>query len=222
MGYIYKITNKTDGKMYVGQTIQMLEERWKQHRRMKGNCLYLRRAFEKYGIDNFVFEMICDCSNEELDKFEKQYMIEFNSMVPNGYNLREGGNGGRHHEETKRKISASLKGRTDFERCDWTGKHHSEETKKKISDALKGRTDIIRGLGQDWTGKHHSEESKQKMSDSHNKRINQYDLNNNFIKTFDSITNAAKETNNNRQSIGKCCNNKYKTAGGFIWRFDNN
>ena len=59
------------------------------------------------------------------------------------------------------------------------------------------------------------------MSNSHNKRINQYDLNNNFIKTFDSITNAAKETNNNRESIGKCCNNKNKTAGGFIWRFGN-
>jgi len=116
---------------------------------------------------------------------------------------------------TKRKISASLKGRTDIVRGDWTGKRHSEESKKKISNALKGRTDIIRGLRQDWTGKHHSEESKHKMSNSHN------DLNNNFIKTFDSITNAAKETNNNRESIGKCCNNKNKTAGGFIWRFGN-
>ena len=113
---------------------------------------------------------------------------------------------------TKRKISASLKGRNDIVRGDWTGKRHSEESKKKISNALKGRTDIIRGLRQDWTGKHHS---KHKMSNSHN------DLNNNFIKTFDSITNAAKETNNNRESIGKCCNNKNKTAGGFIWRFGN-
>jgi group I intron endonuclease len=220
MGYIYKITNKTDGKIYVGQTTKTLEERWKHHCKMKGNCRYLKRAFEKYGIDNFVFEMVCNCSNEELDKFEIQYMSEFNSMVPNGYNLRKGGNGGRHHEETKEKISASLKGRTYINRCDWTGKHHSEESKKKISDALKGRT-YVRVVEHNWSGKHHSEESKKKMSDSHNKRINQYDLDNNFIKTFDSITNAAKETNNNRGSIGKCCNNKHKTAGGFIWRFDN-
>lgn len=188
MGYIYKITNKTDGKIYVGQTIQPLEVRWKHHRSMRGNCRYLKSAFKKYGIDNFDFEMICNCLNEELDKFEIQYMEEFNSMVPNGYNLREGGNGGRHHEETK----------------------------KKIADTLKGRTDIIRG---NWTGLHHSEDSKKKIADALNIKINQYDSDNNFIKTYDSITNAAKETNTDRSSISKCCNNKYKTAGGFIWKF---
>jgi predicted GIY-YIG superfamily endonuclease len=41
MGYIYKITNKTDGKIYVGQTIQTLEERWRNHRKKGSNCRYL-------------------------------------------------------------------------------------------------------------------------------------------------------------------------------------
>ncbi len=220
MGYIYKITNKTDGKIYVGQTIQTLEERWSHHRSMKGNCRYLKSAFKKYGIDNFIFEMICNCSDEELDKLEIQYMAEFNSMVPNGYNLREGGNGGRHHEETKKKISESLKGRTDIVRGNWIGLYHSEESKNKISEALKGRTYIIRSNSFSWIGLHHSEESKKKMSESHKIKINQYDLNNNFIRTFDSISDAEKETNNDRSSIGKCCNNKHKTAGGFIWKFN--
>jgi group I intron endonuclease len=191
MGYIYKITNKTDGKIYIGQTTQPLIMRWKHHRSMRGNCRYLKSAFKKYGIDNFDFEMICNCSDEELDKFEIQYMEEFNSMVPNGYNLREGGNGGRHHEETK----------------------------KKIADTLKGRTDIDRSNLFSWTGLHHSEESKIKIAESHKIKINQYDSDNNFIKTYDSICDAAQETNNDRSSIGKCCNNKYKTAGGFIWKF---
>jgi predicted GIY-YIG superfamily endonuclease len=41
MGYIYKITNKTDGKIYVGQTIQPLDERFRQHRKKGSNCRYL-------------------------------------------------------------------------------------------------------------------------------------------------------------------------------------
>ena len=134
MGYIYKITNKVDGKIYVGQTIQVLEDRWRQHKKIGSNCRYLKRAFNKYGIDNFEFNIICICFDEDLDKYEIQYMEKYNSMVPNGYNLRKGGNSGKHHEETKRKISESLKARTDIFRPKTNyrlGKHHSEETKKK-------------------------------------------------------------------------------------------
>ena len=190
MGYIYKITNKTDGKIYVGQTIQPLDERFRQHRKKSSRCRYLKRAFEKYGFDNFVFEMICICFDEDLDKFEIQYMTKFNSIVPNGYNLRAGGNSGRHNEETKKKISATLKGRTDIVRnySNHIGKKLSEKTKKKISDAL-GR------------------------------KVNQYDLENNLIKTFNSISEAAKETNIDNSTIGKCCNKRYKTSGGFVWKF---
>ena len=57
--------------IYIGQTIQTLEDRWRQHRKKGSTCLYLKRAFEKYSIDNFIFEMICSCNNEELDKLTK-------------------------------------------------------------------------------------------------------------------------------------------------------
>ena len=192
MGFIYKITNKEIGMIYIGQTIQTLEDRWRQHRKKSSTCLYLKRAFEKYGIDNFIFEMICCCDNEELDKLEIHYMIEFNSIVPNGYNLREGGNSGRHNEETK----------------------------KKISDALKGRTDIIRNHNHfRTTGMHHTEKAKKKMSESHKKKVDQYDLDNNFIKSFDSIADAAIEINTCRDNIGRVCSGRNKTAAGFIWKY---
>jgi ElaB/YqjD/DUF883 family membrane-anchored ribosome-binding protein len=60
--------------------------------------------------------------------------------VPNGYNLRSGGNnGGKHNEETKRKISETLKNRTDIIRYkSQLGKSHTEEVKNKISNSLKG------------------------------------------------------------------------------------
>jgi group I intron endonuclease len=193
MGFIYRITNKENGMIYIGQTIQSLEDRWRQHRKKSSTCLYLKRAFEKYGIDNFIFEMICSCDNEELDKLEIHYMNEFNSIVPNGYNLREGGNSGRHNEETK----------------------------KKISEALKGRTDIIRNHNHFKVGEmRHTEKSKNKMSIAHKKGIDQYDLDNNFIKSYDSIADAAIEINTCRDNIGRVCSGRNKTAAGFIWKYN--
>ena len=114
MGYIYKITNKNTGKMYIGQTIQDLQERWRGHRSSKSNCRYLKSAIKKYGIYNFEFKLICVCFDNDMDKFENDYIKKYNTLVPNGYNLREGGNGGRHNEETKKKISESLKNRTEL------------------------------------------------------------------------------------------------------------
>lgn len=203
MGYIYKITNKEDGKIYIGQTTQILEDRWRQHKKIGSNCRYLKRAFNKYGIHNFEFKLICICFDEDLDKYEIQYMEKYSSMVPNGYNLRKGGNSGKHHEETKKKISDSLKGRTDIINAkNRLGKHHSEETKKKISESLKDRTDIVR------------------HSYYKNKKINQYDLNNNFIKSFNNIILASRYNNISRNGISKCCSNQQKTAGGFIWKME--
>lgn len=219
MGYIYKITNKVDRKIYVGQTIQILEDRWRKHRNVGSNCRYLKRAFNKYGIDNFEFKLICVCFDEDLDKYEIQYMEKYNSMVPNGYNLRKGGNSGKHHEETKRKISESLKARTDIFRPKTNyrlGKHHSEETKKKISDALKGRTYMIKNKinAKNIIIKEKNIIIKEKIII----KINQYDLNNILVNSFNSIIEAANITQISRYSISKVCNNKQKIAGGFIWK----
>ena len=74
MGYIYKITNKINGKVYVGQTIKNYEERFRQHR-LNYNKEYfsqivLYKAFKKYGIENFSFEMIEEVEKEKLDRDE--------------------------------------------------------------------------------------------------------------------------------------------------------
>lgn len=53
------------------------------------------------------------------------------------------------------------------------------------------------------------------------KSINQYDLNNNFIKTWPSATEAAKKLNFDNADIGKCCRGKYKSAGGYVWKYAN-
>ena len=144
---IYKITNTVSNKIYIGQTRKNLEERWRQHLNNKSNCSYLKSALKKYGIEQFDFKMICICFDEELDKFEIQYIKNLNSIAPNGYNLKEGGSSGKQHEETKKKISDTLKNRTNIidiiRPKPQLGKPHTEETKQKISNALKGRKDIF-------------------------------------------------------------------------------
>ena len=49
--------------------------------------------------------------------------------------------------------------------------------------------------------------------------VNQYDLDGNFIKTFDSIIEASKELNINASCICNCCKNRRKSAGSFVWKY---
>lgn len=90
---IYKITNKTNNKVYIGQSTD-IEKRWGEHKRNAFNSnthtyyypLYL--AIRKYGLDNFVFEVIEECSTENLTKQEQYWMDYYNSLDGNyGYNL---------------------------------------------------------------------------------------------------------------------------------------
>lgn len=66
MGYIYKITNTINNKCYVGQTLNDVNERWRQRKKKSTNCRYLKNAFIKYGFDKFKFELICICFDKNL------------------------------------------------------------------------------------------------------------------------------------------------------------
>lgn len=116
-GIIYKITNSIDKKVYIGQTINSLESRISKHISLANkdsNRTYLHRALKKHGKYNFEWEIIKYCySKEELDEMEFNYIKQYNSMVPNGYNMTMGGEGtiGRQCSFiTRKKISESKKG----------------------------------------------------------------------------------------------------------------
>lgn len=94
---IYKITNLINGKVYIGQSNDIYK-RWKEHKRISkvsesGSLLY--RAFKKYGIENFSFEILEKCEPKDLDEREIFYIKKFNSYVGGnegyGYNLTMGG-----------------------------------------------------------------------------------------------------------------------------------
>ena len=101
IGYIYKITNLINNKCYIGQTTKSIEERWNRHKRdafnkEKYNYEYpLYRAFRKYGIENFSFEIIEECETSELNEKEIYWINYYNSAKSKGYNQSLGGKGNK-------------------------------------------------------------------------------------------------------------------------------
>lgn len=153
---IYLVTNKINGRMYIGQTVKDLDHRKKQHinNALKGNSdnNYLHNAIIKYRQNNFTWVILHDNITDInlLNRLEIFYIGYYNTFN-DGYNLTAGGGGslGRiTSQKTRNKIKKSL-----------LGFKHSVQTRKNMSKAVKG-------VKHPMYGKHHSEKSKRKMSKS--------------------------------------------------------
>lgn len=114
MGYIYKITNQVNGKMYIGKT-ECIDpyDRWKGHlkaskkQECKNRPLY--RAMNKYGVENFIFEPIGQFDNgQELCNKEVEYIAKYRTYIgfkdSNGYNATIGGEGSPLHNLDEQEV----------------------------------------------------------------------------------------------------------------------
>lgn len=111
---IYKVTNKLNGCIYIGQTSLSLQERRYRHEQESLNIyrktVKFHNALLKYGFNNFIWEVIRECnSQEELDYYEKYYISLYDSCNrQRGYNLKYGGKtGGVFTEEAKENLGKS-------------------------------------------------------------------------------------------------------------------
>lgn len=261
MAYIYQILNKITKKCYIGETKSKdVVWRWNQHKqKIESNkgCPALRDAIKKYGIDNFEFSVLIICFDDERFKYEREYIRKYNSVVPNGYNITNGGEGGgfqgkTHTDQVKNIIKDKLKQKyidnpelkkqmsernkivmnnpeirekvkngiensekwkkviEENRRGNYNKIKHNEETKKKISESLK---------------KYHSENIKVvdnviiERDNKLGKKVKQYDMNNNLLNEYISISVASKETRIPKSTIGVHLKDKTKTGGGFIWMY---
>jgi group I intron endonuclease len=151
---IYIVTNKINGKQYVGQTSQSLDKRWKRHQKpfTHRRPSYLYNAIQKYGIDNFEIETLAFVKTKEDMDFYERELIKFLDLrnPEKGYNLTDGGGGMlgfRLSEDTKRRMSEHVKSDEHCKKISVAkmgnkarlGMKHSEETKRLMSEKAKGR-----------------------------------------------------------------------------------
>jgi group I intron endonuclease len=106
---IYCHTNRVNGKRYVGQTMYSMEKRWTDHvsaaKTSKNGSRVFARAILKYGAEAFDHQVLEVVSTQEAaNAAEPKWISQLTCQVPNGYNLKSGGEQGRHHEETIRRM----------------------------------------------------------------------------------------------------------------------
>ena len=111
------------GKKYIGQAVSVLPcgkkhghiKRWKQHiyeaKTYKECSVVLDNSIRKYGHENFQLTLLKTCSIEELDYWENYYILEYNTLHPNGYNLTTGKSNSRQSSITIEKRRKSMIGK---------------------------------------------------------------------------------------------------------------
>lgn len=221
---IYSITNTTNGKVYIGSAIN-IGTRWREHLNdLKGDkhhSIKLQRAWNKYGEDSFRFDVITTCDIDDLITTEQGFIDEGDTYKV-GYNccpVAGSRLGSKQSEDTKRKISESLKGRPSHRK----GKTLTKETKLKLSKARKGKklskthVENIRkakmGDKNPFYGKKVKEEHKTY------KRIKQFTKDGEFIKEWESLTHCANALNTKVKRISEVVCGRRKTHLGFTFTY---
>lgn len=188
--YVYKIENKINNKVYIGQSIKSINESKSYY----GSGKLIQYAINKYGIDNFEKTILIECdSRAELDTWEIHYIDEYNS-IEYGYNISSGGNGGNLGEVVNGKISNTIKSMwkcghyDDVDFPGWAGYTHTDESKSKISKSQTGE------LGY-WYGTKLTSEHKNKISEGTKQAFKRPEVYNNYLKGM--------RDNNVREKISK-------------------
>lgn len=202
---IYKVQNKTNGKIYIGQTARDIKVRIDEHCRHSSTAI--DAAIAKYGIESFDVEQIDTAETiEELNEKEIYWIQFYSSMAPNGYNLCEGGDNtiGYHHKDiSKRKMSVAKSKMYVGEGNPFYGKKHSSESKKKMSEKRKGLA-------------HLTQEQIDTLRASHRTvKVRNIDTG----EVFDSVKAAAERYGLKDTHITRVCKGKRKRTGGYRWEY---
>lgn len=203
---IYRIRNLVNNHSYIGSSKELAKRRNLHFSYLKRNAhvnKHLQNAYNLYGIENFIFEVLEYISNQyDLLYFEQRYIDYYNDG--NLYNLcKVAGSklGFKATEETRAKLSIVSKGRN-------IGRKASPETKLNMSKAHKGRKPTF--------------ENRLSRLKANSKPVEQFNKNGDYIATYYSIAEAARVTGIPKSSIGYCCCKKLKHAGGQIFIYADN
>lgn len=238
---VYKITNKINGKCYIGSSIRV-EQRWKEHincSKNKNNNKYnypLYKAFRKYGLNSFTFEILKDDFNnyEEMINYEQDMIIYYNSLN-NGYNQTLFTKQSENAKENLKKYLELIKCKCakinmDGKILEYYDSYHdaarkngfnSEQNATKIRQVCKGITSSYNSLIFRDLDKNGNIINVPLKNYYGRKTLIAINVDNPMEeKFFKSISDAAKQLNTDRGSISKCIqgNKRYTIVKGYIFR----
>lgn len=201
---IYKIENKINNKKYIGLSLDILN-RWKEHKKglseNKHHNRHLQRAWNKYGEENIIFEIIELCDKEKLNQREVFYIHYYKTNNRKyGFNMNTGGGlqlGFKHSQKSKNLISKIQ-----------IGRKRNPEASRKTSEALKGK--IPKNINI----------FLQRNIDI-SKPILCFDKKAQLINKYKSIQSCSKDLNIPATNIVKCLKNFFKTCGKFVFIYEN-
>lgn len=202
-GYIYMLVSPSN-KKYIGQTIN-IKTRFNRYKNLHcKNQRKLYNALAKYGFDKFKISIIKTVESDSKEALSillnewEIYYIEFYKSKEDGYNLSEGGSTRLGVKETQETI--------DKKKAAWT-----DEKRKEQSEKFKGDKNPA-------FGKNYGRNPKAKY-------VEQYDLNDKYIATFDSSNDASNKVKSvngkliDSRNIRAVCNGKRNIAGGYKWKW---
>lgn len=244
---IYQIKNIINGNTYFGKTDNFSRRKNSHFKKLKLNIHFnrhLQKSFNVYGEENFVFSIVEYAENNDviLTEREQYYLDLYWDNCKKCYNISKFSSRGpmcgrKHNKDTRKQMSQTH-----------TGMKSSKEARKKQSDSLKGREisknhrtkisvtrkdrKIAAGENNPNYGKtgelspvfgrKHTLEELEKMSAVQKDKHPVYQINketNEIICLFESISEAARKTKIAQNGITCCCKGRYKSAGGFKWKY---
>ena len=242
---IYSITNSVNGKVYIGQSIN-IHSRLQQHKKCHSSEMVVTKALLKYGISSFIFEVVELCDPTLLNEKERYWISLKNSIVPIGYNCTSGGDSkGTISEQTRKAMSKAQKGKTvttntkEKLRAINTGKQHKESSKEKASVASKNRWScpLLRSMMLEANKKYVenrgpvSSETKAKISAALTgktrsaeqcKKLAAAHGCHGIVRSdgveFDSVSDAARSVNGHTTNISKVLKGQRKMAYGYSYK----
>ena len=250
---IYCFTNQINGKKYIGSTIQAPNIRYNQHiynathENAHQYNYPLYQAIRKYGIDNFTFEVIyqTECSEEEIRLVEADYIHEFNTILPNGYNQTNDTQHPINATESYQKMSNTK--RENAKKVALVDENNNilkifrsivdcaEEMgadEKKIGACCRGERKTTNGQKFYWLNEEDKLIVPEYKRDLYkgaagttqiqvtNRKVAKIDIKTGeILATYNSIALAARENNCDNSGISKVCNGKRNSTGGFKWKY---
>lgn len=223
---IYRILNKINGRIYVGSSVVLEKRKschWSKLKSGKHDNKYLQSDWRKCGEEAFFYEILEYVEEHLLIEREQYWLDKYWDEQKQCYNIRKIADrnvGVVFSDEVKKKLSLSHIGKVSPRK----NKKLSEETKHKISQSLKGRSpsiETIEKIKKTLKGRNINAKQRQALitlSENRKKSILQYD-GDILLKEFSSTTEASKITGINRTAIVQCLKQRTKTAGGYGWRY---